>query len=114
MSQEKLDLKFNMQVRRNFSFYETSENVIRDLISQPNRPENESAVSLSHTLEYREKQIKFGYALLNLKNSDLCLVETILQRLSAYKKLEEFEINFLLYLFLIEGITFYQPNLVYS
>ncbi|XP_018560941.1 uncharacterized protein LOC108903300 [Anoplophora glabripennis] len=103
MSQEKLDMKLNMQIRRNFSYYETSENVIRNLIGRSQPLENKSSMLQTHTVEYREKQIKFCYALLNLRNSDLCLIDTILHRLSTYKKLEEFEINFLLYLWSTEG-----------
>lgn len=106
MNQEKLDMKLNMQIRRHYSYYETSENIIKDLIGESKPFENKSVINQTHTIEYREKQIKFSYALLNLKNSDLCLIETILQRLSTYKKLEEFEVNFLLYLWNIESIIF--------
>ncbi|KAJ8972448.1 hypothetical protein NQ314_000181 [Rhamnusium bicolor] len=115
MDQEKLDLKFNIQVRRNFSYYETNETLIRNLLNDDKQLENKPVINKIETTEFREKQVKLAYALINIKNKeDIYLIEKILIRMSRYAKLEEFEVNFLQYVFTLEDETIIPTDLIFE
>ncbi|KAG5899579.1 hypothetical protein JTB14_022909 [Gonioctena quinquepunctata] len=58
-----------------------------------------------HILDgYREKQIKYAYALLNMDIEVDSILEEILNRLSSYEELERYEQTFLQYMFAMGGI----------
>ncbi|KAJ8916618.1 hypothetical protein NQ315_000263 [Exocentrus adspersus] len=104
MMQRQFEPKLEMEVRKQNEYHQVDENMIRDLLGCPCADLSEVVFveSQGHSVDYREQQVKFGYALINLKNSDLYLLEKIFVKLATYKELDQFEFNFLVYLWLLE------------
>ncbi|RZC41788.1 mitochondrial-processing peptidase subunit beta [Asbolus verrucosus] len=100
--QERLDqANFPSRATKKISYYETSDSVIKNLLSNDreltvSQDSNPSCIVDFNNTEYREKQIKFAYALIHL--CEWTTLEQVLRRLARYKNYTQFEINFLTYL----------------
>lgn len=77
------------------SFYETSENLVKKLLDNGQNGLINVKVENCNSLDYREKQIRFAYGLVNLKQWET--LKKVLERLKQYEKLLNFEKKFLGY-----------------
>nr|CAH7723391.1 unnamed protein product [Callosobruchus chinensis] len=95
LDQEKLKLKYQLHPRKGIAHFEVTEAVIHKVTDNIfNSHRNNSSQSNIESLDFREKQVKFAYAWINL-NEDRAVIEKVLLKLAKYERLEEFEENFL-------------------
>lgn len=89
-----------MKAQKFISCYEIDDNHIREMLGSDDiQQKRNSGGNIISRLSYRENQIKLIYALLNLNRpEDVDFVHKILKKLTKYEAMEEFEVNFIIYL----------------
>lgn len=86
--------KLSVKTSKKIGSVKSHEHLLNNLI--PSLEETSTKTNNFTQLEYREKQIKFAYALTYLKKWNT--VEMVLKKLSQYKNLFKIEVDYLIYL----------------
>ncbi|XP_044260795.1 uncharacterized protein LOC123008836 [Tribolium madens] len=112
---------FLYRVTRSITHYETSENLVKQLLNNEQEDQNCHKLVDFNSLDYRGKQVQFAYGLLYLKRWGT--LRKVLQRLKTYETLTDFEKTFLSYLnengeclreILVKDFIFLYENIVLS
>lgn len=78
-----------------------NEFIIKALLQDENNKNKSDGTIESTDTCYREQQVKFAYALINIgSNESKIILEQILHKFQNYEKLQEFEKDFLSYLWM--------------
>ncbi|VEN62034.1 unnamed protein product [Callosobruchus maculatus] len=106
LDQEKLKHKYHLQPRKGIARFEVTGAVVHKVTDNLCKSHRSNSSELNtESLDFREKQVKFGYAWRNL-SEDKAMIEKVLLKLAKYERLEEFEENFIYTIWRLDGKEF--------
>ncbi|CAH1980054.1 unnamed protein product [Acanthoscelides obtectus] len=112
LDQESLRIKYHLQPRKGISQFEVTNEVLDKVTNNLCDTSKKVVHQNEESFDFREKQVKLGYALINL-NEDKAVVKKILLKLAKYEVLEGFEKNFLSSIWRLNGEKFiYYMNVI--
>nr|CAI5825722.1 unnamed protein product [Callosobruchus analis] len=106
LDQEKLKLKYQLLPRKGTAHFEVTRSILQKVTDNLcTSHENNSSQFNTESLDFRNNQVKFGYAWINL-NQDKAVIKKILLKLAKYERMEHFEENFIFTIWRLDGEDF--------